>query len=277
MRVKIPRGFAWAALGKPAPLFLLPLPLLIAVAAALVAGDLSRLALAGGALTSFWSAGVLALRGLIEETRYRLGERLVPAAFPWKRLSAVPTALGSGLAAVSGGHDPAAALAFALLAGLGHVAFIGTDPVRRRITIKTVDGVDCADVGRQLEQGYARLRALEGAGRSLALPEFRGRVDRIRKTGEAVLAEIERNPAVAPRARRFLNLYLDDAGRVASEYARTQTRERSGKLEADFRRLLVEMEETFSEQHRLVLERKELLLDADIEVLSARLNREGPG
>lgn len=271
------RRFAWAALAKTAVLFLLPLPLLIAIVAALVGGDLRRLALAGGALASFWLAGVLAFRGLVEETRYRLGERLAPAGFPWKRLSALPTALGSGLAALSAGHASGAALAFAVLAGLGHLAFIGTDPRRRRIVVRQIDGVDCAEVGRQLQQAHRRLRALQGAGRSLALPEFRERVDRVAQIGQAVLVEIERNPVVAPRARRFLNLYLDDAERVTAEYGRTGTRGGESAVEQNFRRLLIEMEATFSEQHRLVLERQELLLDADIEVLNARMTREGPG
>ncbi|HSK08868.1 MAG TPA: 5-bromo-4-chloroindolyl phosphate hydrolysis family protein [Vicinamibacterales bacterium] len=277
MSLMVRRWFARAALAKPAALFLLPLPLLIAIVAALVAGDLDRLALTGGALASFWSAGVLATRGLVEEVHYRLGERLLPAAFPWKRLSALPTALGSGLAATSGGHDPAGALAFAVLAGLGHLAFIGTDPARQRLVVRPMDGVDGAEVGRQLEQAHGHIRALLGAGRSLALPEFRDRVGRIVHTGQAVLAEIERNPVVAPRARRFLNLYLDEAERVTAEYARTKTGGGDGSLERNFRQLLIEMETTFSEQHRLVLERRELLLDADIEVLNARLTKEGPG
>lgn len=277
MRLKAPRKLAWVSVGKPAALFLLPLPLLVAIVAALVEGDVGRLALAGGGLTGFWTAGVLAFRGLVEETRYRLGQRLVPAAFPWKRLSVLPTALGSGLAATSAGHDPTAALAFSLLAGLGHLAFIGTDPSGRRIVVRQVDGVDCDEVGKQLEQAHGRLRALLGAGRSLALPEFRHRVGRIAEIGEAVLAEIERNPAVAPRARRFLNLYLDDAERVTAEYVRTQARGGTRPLEQNFRRLLAEMESTFSQQHRLVLERKEMLLDADIEVFNARLTKEGPG
>ncbi len=277
MGSKLRRRFARAALAKPAALFLLPLPLLIAIAASLVAGDAYRLALTGGALTSFWAAGVLATRGIVEEVRHRLGERLLPAAFPWKRLSVLPTALGSGLAATSGGHDLVAALAFALLGGLGHLAFIGTDPSRRRIEVRLMDGVDAAAVERQLEQGHARIRGLLGAGNTFELPEFRERVSRIAHIGEAVLVEIERNPVVATRARRFLNLYLDEAARVATEYSRMRARPDNGSLEQNFRRLLVEMEDTFSEQHRLVLERKELLLDADIEVLNTRMSQEGPG
>lgn len=277
MRVRVPRRLAWTALGKPVALFLLPLPLLVAFVAALVAGDVPLLALAGGALACFWSAGVFGFRGLAEEVRYRLGERLAPALFPWKRLAALLAALGSVMAATAAGHDIAAALVFAVLAGLGHLAFIGTDPARPRIVVRQMDGVDSDAVARQLEQAHARVRALLGAGRSMVLPEFRSRVNRIAGIGREVLVEIERNPALAPRARRFLNLYLDEAERVTVEYGRTQRGTNDRGLEQNFRRLLMEMETTFSEQRRLVLDRKELLLDADIEVLSSRLTREGPG
>jgi 5-bromo-4-chloroindolyl phosphate hydrolysis protein len=277
MTLMVRRRFAWTALGKPAALFFLPVPLLVAVVAALVGGDLRQLALTGGALACFWSAGVLAFRGLVEEARYRVGRRLLPAAFPWKRLSAVPTALGSGLAATAGGHDLAGSLVFAALALLGHLMFIGTDPRRQRIVVAQVEGVDCAEVSRQLEQADRRVRAIERAGQSLALPEFRERLSRITQMGRTVLQEVERNPAVAPRARRFLNRYLDDAERVTVEYARTHAHAGNRPLEQNFRHLLVEMEVTFSEQHRLLVERNQLLLDADIEVLNARLTQEGPG
>src|SRR5690606_37568713 len=149
---------------------------LIAATAALITGDVYRLALTGGALISFWSAGVFAFRGLVEETRYRLGQQLWPSRFPWKLAGAIPTALGSLFAALSAGHDVPAALAFAFVGALGHVTFIGTDPRRRRIVVRQADGVDCGEVVRQLEHAHRRLRALEGVATSLALPEFRARV-----------------------------------------------------------------------------------------------------
>jgi hypothetical protein len=146
------RGLVWATIGKPAPLFLLPLPLLLAVLAALLSGDVGRLGLAGGALASFWSAGVLALRGVVGEARYLLGDRLDAPAVPLKQLSAIPTSLGAGLAATAGGHEIAGAVVFAVLAGVGHLLFFGRDPQRLRIQVAAVEGVDCAAVTLQLKQ-----------------------------------------------------------------------------------------------------------------------------
>jgi 5-bromo-4-chloroindolyl phosphate hydrolysis protein len=121
------------------------------------------------------------------------------------------------------------------------------------------------------------LRGIEGAARAIAVPEFRERLSRIADIARAVLGEIERDPADAGRARRFLNLYLDSAERVTVDYARTHAHGRNRPLEQDFRQLLVEMERTFAEQHRRLVEHEQLLLDSDIEVLHARLAREGPG
>jgi hypothetical protein len=271
------RGLVWATVGKPAVLFLLPLPLLIAVLAALVSGDVGRLGLVGGALASFWGAGVLALRGVMGEARYLLGDRLDAPAVPLKQLSAIPTSLGAGLAATAGGYESAGILVFAALAGVGHLLFFGRDPQRQRIQVSVVEGVDSAAVTLQLKQAYGRLRGIEGAARAIAVPEFRERLSRIAEIARSVLGEIERDPADAARARRFLNLYLDSAERVTVDYARTHAHGRNRPLEQDFRQLLVEMESTFAEQHRRLVEHEQLLLDSDIEVLHARLVREGPG
>jgi hypothetical protein len=262
---------------KPAVLFLLPLPLLVAAVAGLVSGDLERVGFAGGALVTFWGAGAMALRGVADEIRYRLGERLDAPPIPMKQLSALPTTVAAGLAAAAGGHELAATAVFAALAGAGHLLFFGRDPLPQRIHLAEADGIDRAAVTLQLKQGYGHVRGIESAARTIAVPEFRERLLRITNTARTVLQEIERDPADATRARRFLNLYLDSATRVTVDYARTQTRERNPRVEQNFRQLLIEMEGTFAEQHRRLIEHEQLLLDADIEVLNARLTREGPG
>jgi hypothetical protein len=268
-------GLTWASAGKAAALFLLPVPLLFAVLASLIAGDLTRLALSGGALVCFWGAGVLAFRALVAEARYFLGEQPDPPALPLKLLSATVTALGAALAGLAGGHAAASALVFAALGGLGHVAFYGRDLKPPRIQVADVDGVDCAAVTLQLKQAYGRLRGIEAAAQAIAVSEFRDRLRRITGIGRSILGEIESDPSAAARARRFLNLYLDSAERVTVEYARTHALVRNRPLEQNFRQLLVDMEGTFAEQHRKLVERDLLSLDVDIEVLNARLKREG--
>jgi len=48
-------------------------------------------------------------------------------------------------------------------------------------------------------------------------------------------------------------------------------------LDEKFRELLVDMERTFAEQRRALVERDLLSLDVDMDVLHARMTREGPG
>ena len=117
-----------------------------------------------------------------------------------------------------------------------------------------IAGVDAAAVTAALKQAYGRLRGIETAARNIAVPEFGERLTRITDIGRDILAEIERDPRDASRARRFLNIYLDSAERVTTEYARTHRHLRSRPLEQNFRQLLIDMERTFDAQHKKLLE-----------------------
>jgi 5-bromo-4-chloroindolyl phosphate hydrolysis protein len=273
----VQRGRAWAPATKAAALFLLPLPLFLAVLGALIAGDVSRLSLAGGALGCLWGAGALVFRALAAEARYFLGELPDPPRVPMKLISALLTAIGAAFAALAGGHEVAGTIAFAGLAGLGHVAFFGRDLKSPRIQVAVVEGVDRTTVTQQLKQAYGRVRGIEAAAQNIAVPEFRERLARITGIGRTILGEIERDPREAVRARRFLNLYLDSAERVTLDYARTHRQLRNRPLEQNFRQLLVDMEGTFAQQHKKLVERDLLSLDVDIEVLNVRMKREGLG
>jgi hypothetical protein len=271
------RGRAWAATGKAAALFLLPLPLLVALLAALIAGDTGKAASASGALACLWGGAVLVMKALVAEARYFLGERPDPPAAPLKLLSGLLTVAGVSFAALAAGHALSLALIFALLGGLGHLAFYGRDLMPTRINVAAAEGVDGAAVTLLLKQAHGRLRGIEAAARSIRVPEFRDRLSRITGIGRSILGEIERDPADASRARRFLNVYLESAERVTMEYARTHAQMRTQPLEQNFRRLLGDMETSFAEQHRKLVDRDLLSLDVDIEVLNARLKGEGLG
>jgi 5-bromo-4-chloroindolyl phosphate hydrolysis protein len=271
----IRQGRAWVPVLKSAALFLLPFPLVIAFFVALVGGDIGRLAAISGAIAAFFCAGVLTWRGLVAEARYFLGQRLDPPTVPLKTVSAMLTAIGAGLAASAGGHGLASAGAFAVLAAVGYFCFYGRDPKRKRIDVPEVAGVDRDAVIIQLKHAYGRLQGIEAAARSIAVPEFVERLKRIIGIGKQILAEIERDPRDAARARRFLHLYLDSAEKVTVEYARTHRQMRNRPLENNFRQLLIDMEQTFEAQRQKLLENDVLTLDVEIEVLNARLKREG--
>jgi len=269
------QGRAWLPVAKVAALFFLSGALFLAAVIDLIGGDLDRLTRTGGGLLCIWSAGALMWRALVAEAHYYLGRRPDPPAFPLKAASLVLTALGTGLAAIAGGQHLAVAIVFAVLAAIGHAAFYGRDLKPRGVNVVRVDGVDIDAVTAQLKQAYGRLRGIDAAARNIAVAEFGERLMRITDIGRDILAQIERDPRDASRARRFLNLYLDSAENVTTQYAQTHRQLRSRPLEQNFRQLLVDMEQTFSDQRKKLLENDELALDVDIEVLNARLKRDG--
>ncbi len=166
---------AWAPTAKAAALFLLPLPLTVALIGSLIAGDAERAAFASGSLACLWLAAVLIVRALVAEARYFLGERSDPPKMPLKLFSAALTVAGVSFAALAAGHTLPAMAVFAALAGIGHFAFYGRDLRPKRITVADIDGIDRAAVILQLKQAYGRLRGIEAAAQSIAIPDFRDR------------------------------------------------------------------------------------------------------
>jgi len=269
------KGRAWVPVLKAGVLFVLTGPLVFAVILALGSGDGMQLATTGGALACLWSAGMLSWRALVAEARYFLGERADPPKLPLKGFGTILTAAGAGLTAMAGGHTLVSAVVFGLLSGLGYVLFFGKDLRPRRVEVANVEGVDSAAVATALKQAYGRLQGIASAARDIAVPEFGQRLSRIVDIGRNILQEIERDPRDASRARRFLNIYLDSAERVTTEYARTHRQMRNLPLEDNFRQLLVDMENTFEQQRQKLIENDLTSLDVEIEVLNARLKREG--
>ena len=269
------KGRAWAPVLKAAVLFVLPFPLVIAFVVALVTGEFFRFVGISGALTAFFGAGVLTWLALAAEARYFLGDRMDVPVVPFRLISTFLTATGAVLAASAGGYGTVGMLVFAVLAAAGYLLFYGRDPKRRHFNVTEAAGVDIDTVTMQLKQAYGRLQGIDAGARSIAVPEFVERLQRIIGIGKDILEEIERDPRDASRARRFLNIYLDSAERVVTEYARTHRQIRNRPLEENFRQLLIDMEETFEVQHQKLLENDLLSLDVDIEVLNARLKREG--
>jgi hypothetical protein len=271
----IRKGRAWAPVLKSAVMFVLPMPLVLAVIFALGSDDTAQLATTSGALACLWCAGALSWRALVAEARYFLGERADPPKLPLKLFGTILTAFGAGLTATAGGHTPVSAGVFGLLAGLGYALFFGRDLRPKRVEVAVVEGIDTAAVATAVKQAYGRLQGIATAARDIAVPEFGERLSRIVDIGRSILQEIERDPRDAARARRFLNIYLDSAERVTTEYARTHRQMRKAPLEENFRQLLVDMENTFEQQHQKLIENDLTSLDVEIEVLNARLKREG--
>jgi hypothetical protein len=126
-----------------------------------------------------------------------------------------------------------------------------------------------------LAQAEMRILAIEKAALRIGNPELGQRLQRIAGQGRAVLEQIVTRPEERFRARKFLNVYLEGAERVASRYAKTHRLVRGRQLEQNFRNVLVQIETVFGRQLNRLSERDLFDLDVQIEVLRQQLEREG--
>ncbi len=260
----------------PLLLYWLPLPLFPAIFIALARGNFTHFA---GALSAFallmgsaWSTR----RGMKRDVEMqRLGWSRLPPA-PWKLLGA----LGSGLATaicslfIIGNSDPAS-VAIGVTTAAGVLLSYDIDGLFYRWARRDPLASRDREVAQALQEARIRIDNIDRANQGIANPEFRRRIRRITRQAVDILTAIADDPATLRRARRFLKVYLDGTEKVTESYARLHQDVPGGKLEANFRNLLVTIEDTFAEQQRKLMEKDVLDLDIQIEVLTTQLKNEG--
>ena len=260
-------------------LFILPLPLLLKAVLSLWTGDAGDFVASGGSWLAFLLAAILCRRGLqaeLIESERPFGS---PRGSRLKRAGGVLVALATMATALFAvGHGAPIALAYGLIAGLGYFLLYGDLGGRAAAAgaVRREPGAgDDAEVAGLLRDAYRRLDAIGSSSRRITSPEFRRRLDNIVVSAEKVVKLVADDPRDLRRARKFLTVYLDGAQRITEDYARTHGAAASPDLEHNFRTLLVDMENTCDEQYQKLLAHDVSDLEVQIEVLSARLRREG--
>jgi hypothetical protein len=256
-------------------LYLLTLPAALATVAQLGGGD------AGGALAGLaatMAIGVAAWcnrRGLVDDLvapdrRYTRGSGPL-----YKYLAAASLAAGTAaMAAGAADHGLITALLFAALSVTGyHLLYRLPAPGRVFSAPRQVGGD--RKLHKALAEAERRVLAIEKAALGIGNLELAQRLQRIAGQGRAVLELIAARPDERFRARKFLNVYLEGAERVAGRYARTHRVARGRELEQNFRNVLVEIEQVFASQLELLSEQDVADLDVQIAVLRRQLEREG--
>lgn len=250
-------------------LYLLPLPLAAAVPISLLRGDYGRLGGEVAALALLYGGAALARRGLRGAVYPRRGRG---RSWPLRTLAAVLVAAGAAVAAASAiGHPAPVAAGFGLAAFAGCALAYGLDRRPRPRRAAPADE-DAARVLRRAEEAIARI---EAAGARLRDGELGARLARIAALAREVVALAAEDATALRRARRFLSVHLDGAGQVCESYTRTARRRAPAAIEEHFRGVLVAIEEALEAQRRQLLADDLLDLDVRMEVLEARLRREG--
>jgi len=248
-------------------------PLLLAVPVSLAAGDVIAALASALALALVVIAARLNRRGMLErllapERRYTRATRL-----PLQFLAILPLVAAVWvITAIVVGHGWAISAVYAALAVGGFVlAYRPVLPLRSSEVAQLEDPA----LLRALQQAERQLLSIEEAAMSIGNAELGQRLQRIVDQSRTVLAMLEQRPADLFRSRRFLQVHLDGAERVAARYARTHPLARAGQLEASFRSILTHIEQAIEKQRRQLLHRDALDLDVQITVLRRQLAQQG--
>lgn len=246
--------------------FLFFIPAGIAAVLALVRGDVARFGQAAGVTALFFLAAWLIRRGV------RAAGGAMP--FPGRTLGALAMALATaGAAWFLAGHNMLVSILFGAVALAGTVLAYGTELAPSR---KEILSADLADVRQIVGEAREKLSRLHRARyRITGAPEITQKLDGIKAWIEKILARIEEDPRDLRRARKFLVVYLDGAGEVADKYVALQAKGEGESFAPRLLSLLDEMEKVSAEQHAKLLENDSFDLDVQLEVLSARLKKEG--
>ncbi len=256
-------------------LFIFPIPLFMAVAVSLGRGDFSGV-LGNASAAILFLIGSLTLRkGLQTERAYNAKKVAIAPKLPLKLTASIIVGIAAALAAnIGADHSFLVATCFGIGAAVGCVLAYGTDPRKEKVA-KAGYGYTTAEVVAALEEAEQRVRKIESARHHIHNQELKDRLARIVVSARKVLSVIEDDPRDLRRARKFLNTYLEGARKVTEGYAKAHKKTQSDELEANFRNVLVTIEEVFDEQHRRLLQNDVLDLDVQIEVLATQLKREG--
>jgi hypothetical protein len=272
------RFLAWrrSSIGvRGALLYILPFPLAPTGLIALARGEFATAMAGMGCLLCLYLGAYLNRRGLREERLAPTRRYSRPVRIPYKFLAAGLVSMGTAVAAHSlVGQGLAVSLTFGALAlGGFHLAYRLPPPqsLWSQSQIETGDEA----LRRVLGQAEGQVLAIESVADRVSQPELSQRLRRITEHGRAILDLIAERPTERFRARKFLNVYLEGAERVATRYAKTHRLARTQVLEDNFRRVLTEIETVFERQRRQLHEHDVLDLDIQIEVLRRQLEREG--
>ncbi len=258
-------------------LFILPLPLLVAVFIGLARGNILEAVASATAFGLYYFAAALLRKdaSLAREAEQRSIMRR-RSSLPYKYLASVLVGGATFVAAfMASDKGVVGSILFAVVASLGCVMTYGRDKQTALPEGMPKVGVTAEEVIDVIDEAEAKLKVIDEARLRIDNTELRDRLQKISAGVREILDLIAADPRDLRKARKFLKVYLDGAERVTSGYAQAHQLAGNPVLEDNFRRVLSSIEETLIEQKQKLAENNLSELDVQIEVLQMQLEKEG--
>ncbi|EEW59167.1 5-bromo-4-chloroindolyl phosphate hydrolysis family protein [Ruegeria sp. TrichCH4B] len=222
-----------------------------------------------------WAASAVMLReGLKAQAAYEARKVARRPALPRKILAGLLCGLGGAVGAWSSepGVITAALYGVACL-GL-HLAAFGIDP----LSDKGVEGIDefqSSRVARVVDEAETHLAAMKDAVLRAKDRQVELRVDQFQAVARDLCRTVEEDPRDLTAARKYLTVYLLGARDATVKFADIFARSGNVEARADYLALLDDLEQNFAARNEKLLLEDRGDLNIEIDVLRARLEREG--
>ncbi|MFY1710662.1 MULTISPECIES: 5-bromo-4-chloroindolyl phosphate hydrolysis family protein [Tritonibacter] len=222
-----------------------------------------------------WAAAAVMLReGLKAQAAYEARKVARRPALPRKILAGLLCGLGGAVGAWSSepGVITAALYGVACL-GL-HLAAFGIDP----LSDKGVEGIDefqSSRVARVVDEAETHLAAMKDAVLRAKDRQVELRVDQFQAVARDLCRTVEEDPRDLTAARKYLTVYLLGARDATVKFADIFARSGNVEARADYLALLDDLEQNFAARNEKLLLEDRGDLNIEIDVLRARLEREG--
>lgn len=194
-------------------------------------------------------------------------------AIPRKIFAAILTGVGLGLAGYAAFGLAGAVVVGLLGAGLHSMAF-GLDPLRNK-GFDEVGAFQAQRAEHAVAEASAYLDQMAQAVQRAGDPEVQAQLRRFQVVVAQMLQTVQDDPRDLSAARKYLGVYLMGARDAAQKFADLHQRNPGGQAKPDFLQLLADLEAGFGAKTQKLLLADHADLTVEIEVLRARLQREG--
>ena len=222
-----------------------------------------------------WIGSAVMLReGLKAEAAYAARKVARRPALPRKILAALLCGLGGAVGAWASEPGVITAALYGLACSGLHFAAFGIDPLSDK-GVAGVDEFQSSRVARVVDEAETHLAAMKDAVLRAKDRQVELRVDQFQSVARDLCRTVEEDPRDLTAARKYLTVYLMGARDASIKFADIFARSGDAQARADYLALLDDLEQNFAARTEKLLLEDRGDLTIEIDVLRARLEREG--
>ncbi len=256
-------------------LYFYSFPYFLSILSQLIKGQVINLILVASIFVTLMLSASWMSKGLKNKENYLAKKYSNNTPFPMMFLASLLVGSANLVAAwLIADYKLFAGIGFGLTGTIGCWLWYGLDPVKSKHI--NFNGINDSETALKiLQDSEALVISIESSNKKINNKEMSNKLTKITSVARDVLGVLYQNPNKITKARRFLNTYLKGAESVVLRYAETHKEKGAQKLEGNFREVLDNIEQVFTEQHEKLLSSDVFDLDVDIEVLNTLLKKQG--